>query len=129
VTAIDQFAQLISTAPREHDSLARSMGDYNQHKFEAALAKIGNPWSIVEHGLIMKAYPSCGYAHRLIDAAIDLHARLPTAAVAKPMDDAARRSKFDQCIEPFKSAAQRDDLWALLSCVEQQGNLAVRLEL
>jgi 2-methylcitrate dehydratase PrpD len=58
-------------------SLAKSMGDHNPRKFAAALAKLGNPWSIVEHGLIMKAYPSCGYTHRLIDAAIDLHGRLP----------------------------------------------------
>ncbi len=57
-------------------SLARSMGEYREHKFAAALAKLGNPWSIVEHGLIMKAYPSCGYTHRLIDAAIELHAVL-----------------------------------------------------
>jgi 2-methylcitrate dehydratase PrpD len=224
-------------------SLARSMGDYDQHKFEAALAKLGNPWSIVEHGLIMKAYPSCGYAHRLIDAAIDLHTRLPagagadadyinsilisvpdyyldllvyprprnpdeamfsaeysvaaaltrggfglaelsdaavadpelrrlaslvqvsarrprdsdivydpldpdfvemtladgsclrseiglpTGAPSKPMDEAARRAKFDQCLEPFKTVAQRDDLWALLNCLEQQDNLAVGLGL
>ena len=60
-------------------SLARSMGEYREHKFAAALAKLGNPWSIVEHGLIMKAYPSCGYTHRLIDAAIDLSAGLQGA--------------------------------------------------
>lgn len=58
-------------------SLARSMGDHDPRKFEAAFAKLGKPWSIVEHGLIMKAYPSCSYTHRLIDAAIDLHRRLP----------------------------------------------------
>ncbi len=60
-------------------SLARSMGEYREHKFAAALAKLGNPWSIVEHGLIMKAYPCCGYTHRLIDAAIELHPGLQGA--------------------------------------------------
>jgi 2-methylcitrate dehydratase PrpD len=219
-------------------SLARSMGDYNPHKFEAALAKLGNPWSIVEHGLIMKAYPCCGYAHRLIDAAIDLHARLragtgdinsilisvpdyyldllvypqpcnpaeamfsaeynvaaaltrggfglaelsdasiadpelgrlgslvqvsarrprdtdivfdpldpdsievmladgsrlrseiglPTGAPAKPMDEAARRAKFDQCLESLRTAAARDELWAMLCSIEQVGDLRSCLE-
>jgi 2-methylcitrate dehydratase PrpD len=220
-------------------SMARSMGDYNADKFAAALAKLGNPWSVVEHGLIMKAYPSCGYTHRLLDAAIDLHARLPdgvdqirsilisvpdyyldllvysrpgnsaeamfsaeynvaaalvrgsfgiaelsaaaiadpalqrllgltrvsarrprdvdvvydpadpdvvevfladgnllrseiglpTGAVDKPMSGSARRAKFDQCLEPYKTAAQRDDLWVFLSCVEQQDDLVARLGL
>ncbi len=63
-------------------SIARSMGDYDAHKFEKALEKLANPWSILEHGLIMKAYPSCGYTHRVIDAAIDLHARLPAGTDA-----------------------------------------------
>ena len=58
-------------------SLARSMGDYDAGKFTAALAKLGKPWSILEYGLITKAYPSCGYTHRLIDAAIELHGKLP----------------------------------------------------
>ena len=58
-------------------SLARSMGRYDAEKFDRALAKIANPWSILEYGLIMKAYPTCGYTHRLVDAAIDLHTRLP----------------------------------------------------
>jgi len=219
--------------------LARVMGDYSAVKFEAALAKLANPWSIVEFGLIMKAYPSCGYTHRLIDAAIDLRARLPsdidqirsilisvpdyyldllvypcpgnpaeamfsaehsvaaalrrgafglaelseaaladpdlrllaslsrvsareprdadviydpldpdsvevtladgrilrseiglpTGAPAKPMNEAARRAKFDQCLDPYKTAAQRDDLWALLGSVEQLDDLNSHLEL
>jgi len=57
--------------------LAKLMGDYQSQKFEAALAKLGSPWSIIEHGLLMKAYPTCGYTHRLIDAAIDIHRQLP----------------------------------------------------
>jgi 2-methylcitrate dehydratase PrpD len=57
-------------------SLANAMGEHQPHKFEAAMAKLGNPWSIVEYGLIMKAYPTCGYTHRVIDAAKDIHSQL-----------------------------------------------------
>jgi len=54
-------------------SLAKAMGEYQPDKFDAALAKLARPWSIVEHGLIAKAYPSCGYTHRLIDAALKIY--------------------------------------------------------
>ncbi|MEM7563165.1 MAG: MmgE/PrpD family protein [Pseudomonadota bacterium] len=57
-------------------SLARCMGDYQLEKFTAALKKLGDPWSILEHGLLMKAYPTCGYTHRVVDAAIALHPQL-----------------------------------------------------
>jgi 2-methylcitrate dehydratase PrpD len=57
-------------------SLASSMGKHQPDKFAAAMAKLGNPWSIIEYGLIVKPYPTCGYTHRVIDAAIDIHSRL-----------------------------------------------------
>ena len=57
-------------------SLAKAMGDHRPEKFASALAKLGKPWSIVEHGLFMKAYPSCGYSHRIIDAAIEIHRKM-----------------------------------------------------
>ncbi|MCP4188875.1 MAG: MmgE/PrpD family protein [Gammaproteobacteria bacterium] len=60
-------------------SLANSMGEHQPHKFAAAMAKLGNPWSIVEYGLITKAYPTCGYTHRVIDAAIEIHSKLKSS--------------------------------------------------
>jgi hypothetical protein len=45
------------------------------------------------------------------------------------MSGPARRAKFDQCLEPYKTAAQRDDLWVLLNHAEHQDNLVARLEL
>jgi hypothetical protein len=54
---------------------------------------------------------------------------LPTGSPAKPMGEAARRAKFDQCLEPFKTVAQRDEFWSLLNCLEQQDNLTVGLGL
>ncbi len=57
-------------------SLANTMGEHHPDRFAAAMAKLGKPWSILEYGLITKAYPTCGYTHRVIDAAIDIHSRL-----------------------------------------------------
>ena len=48
--------------------------------FDRALAGLGAPWAIEEFGLGAKLYPSCGYIHRAIDAAVDLHDRLGLGA-------------------------------------------------
>jgi 2-methylcitrate dehydratase PrpD len=52
--------------------IASVMGNYNPEKFETALDKLGKPWSILEYGLVQKAYPSCGYTNRIIDAALGI---------------------------------------------------------
>ena len=54
---------------------------------------------------------------------------LSIGSPTRPMSEQARRAKFDQCLEPYKTAAQRDDLWLLLSRVEHQDDLVARLEL
>jgi len=62
-------------------SLATTMGDYDPARFAAARAKLGRPWSIVEYGLILKPYPTCGYAQRVVDGAITLHPQLAPATI------------------------------------------------
>ena len=57
-------------------SLARSMGTYRVEQFATAIAKPGDPCSIIKQRPIIKAYPTCDYAHRVIDAAIDLRTKL-----------------------------------------------------
>lgn len=49
-------------------------------RWQSALAGLGSGWGILEHGLGAKLYPSCGYIHRAVDAAIALHRRLGIAA-------------------------------------------------
>lgn len=44
-------------------------------RFETAMARVGQQHALTEHGLLVKAYPSCGYTHRLIDCALDIRAR------------------------------------------------------
>jgi 2-methylcitrate dehydratase PrpD len=39
-------------------------------RFEQSVKRLGNPWGIEVHGLGAKVYPSCGYVHRVVDAAI-----------------------------------------------------------
>ena len=209
MTAIDQFAQLISTAPREHDSLAidRSRAAFidtlagmfagsSRPVAQKALAavkhwgqgespivgqavKLKPPFAAMVNGAAAhaldyaefdepaNAHPSAVIFPALLALAAERssgravvwiystrtsivydpldpdfvevtfadgsHLRseigLPTGSPSKPMGAAARRAKFDECLEPLKTVAHRDDLWALLNCLEQQDNLAAGLEL
>lgn len=54
-------------------SLRSTMSTVGEDSFEVPLSKLGNPWAILEHGLHVKLYPSCGGTHRVIEAAIRLH--------------------------------------------------------
>lgn len=40
-------------------SMATAMGEHRPERFDAAMARLGAPLAIVEHGLIAKPYPSC----------------------------------------------------------------------
>lgn len=44
--------------------------------FESALETLGKSWGLDRFGLGAKLYPSCGYTHRAIDGALELHQRL-----------------------------------------------------
>ena len=46
--------------------------DCDEARFAAAFAGLGAPLALQTHGLVFKAYPSCGYTHRLVDCAIAL---------------------------------------------------------
>ncbi|MCC7045729.1 MAG: MmgE/PrpD family protein [Alphaproteobacteria bacterium] len=49
---------------------AKLMVEPGEARFAPALAKLGRPWAIEEHGICLKPYPSCSYTHRAIDAAL-----------------------------------------------------------
>lgn len=66
---------------------ASIMADVAPERFDAPLAKLAAPWAAGEHGLVVKAHPTCGYTHRVVDAAIDLRSQLAAARVTT--DDVA----------------------------------------
>jgi len=51
------------------------LGHGDNDRFRAAFDNLGAVDKLEEHGLVFKPYPSCGYTHRAIDAALDLRAR------------------------------------------------------
>ena len=40
------------------------------------MTKLGDPWALVEHGIALKPWPTCSYAHRLMTAAIELRPKV-----------------------------------------------------
>ena len=57
-------------------SLEATMTPDGANGFAVALDGLGETWGLDRFGLGAKFYPSCGYTHRTIDAAIALHHRL-----------------------------------------------------
>jgi 2-methylcitrate dehydratase PrpD len=87
-------------------------------RFAESFAKLGQPWGIEEFGLGAKAYPSCGYTHRCIDAAIALHERLGIASADEVASAAASLPDFFLAILPFDVPKDRTEaLFSTAYCV------------
>ncbi|MEM8791696.1 MAG: MmgE/PrpD family protein [Pseudomonadota bacterium] len=87
-------------------------------RFEASLAKLGDPWGIEEFGLGAKVYPSCGYTHRSIDCAIELHHTLGIQSADEIVSAAASLPDFHLAILPFGVPKDRTEaLFSTAYCV------------
>ena len=73
------------------------------HGDDARLARIfdslGVPLSLKTHGLVFKPYPSCGYTHRIVDAALALRERGVDAERIRAIDIAL--PDFHAIVVPF----------------------------
>lgn len=62
-------------------SLSSIMTPSDVPGFDKALEGLGKTWGLDRFGLGAKLYPSCGYTHRSIDGALELHKRLGPDAI------------------------------------------------
>jgi len=53
-------------------SFSSLLSDATPADVERAMNKLGDPWGILEYGLHVKLYPSCGCTHRVVEAALVL---------------------------------------------------------
>ncbi|MEM6679222.1 MAG: MmgE/PrpD family protein [Pseudomonadota bacterium] len=81
--------------------------------FDRAFAKLGAPWGTEEFGLGAKLYPSCGYTHRGIDGALELHERLGLSSANEIARATISLPDFHLAILPF--GVPRDPTEALFS--------------
>ncbi len=81
VTAAELAARGVTA---REDGLEADMGlaDLYDGVRPLALPRLGEPFALEHPGLELKPYPSCRFTHRIIDAVLELRARLPGAEVA-----------------------------------------------
>ena len=86
--------------------------------FVSALAKLGNPWGIEEHGLGAKVYPSCGYTHRSVDAALAVRAQLGLQEINEIENVVVSLPDFHLAVLPYHVPKDRNEaLFSTAYCV------------
>ncbi|MCG7519781.1 MmgE/PrpD family protein [Ruegeria sp. Ofav3-42] len=95
------------------------LGLHDADRFKAMQDKLGAPWALAQYGLILKPWPSCGYTHRLMTAALELrHLALDRlqdiTAIEATMPD------FHLAILPFDKPRSRNEaLFSAPACLAQ----------
>jgi len=92
----------------------------HDHTLQAkALARLGQPWALQSWGVVIKPWPSCGYTHRIMTAALDLRDKVRdrldaiTAIRVETID-------FHYAILPFHQPGSRlEALFSLPACTAQ----------
>ena len=104
------------------------MGDHNSERFAQVLSRLGKPWALEEYGLILKPWPSCGYTHRLMTAALELRPQL-SDRLDEVVEVQAYLPDFHAAILPFSSPLSRNEaLFSAPACIAQilaNGNLTL----
>ena len=108
--------------PQVMDSLrgfAGLMGQVSQQRLIRFRDRLGTPFALQEFGVLMKPWPSCGYTHRLMTAAMEVRPRLggeldQVIAVRAAMPD------FHRMILPFDCPGSRNEaLFSVPACIAQ----------
>ena len=82
-------------------------------RFDPALAGLGKTWGVEEHGLGAKVYPSCGYTHRSVDAALAVRGELDLRDIASIESVSVSLPDFHLAVLPY--GVPRDRTEALFS--------------
>lgn len=95
------------------------MGRHSGERLARMAERLGAPWGLEQHGIVLKPWPSCGYTHRLMTAALDLRPRL-----AGRIDEIAQvravLPDFHRAIAPFDRPATSDEaLFSIPACIAQ----------
>lgn len=86
--------------------------------FDTTLDDLGESWGIETDGLGAKVYPSCGYTHRAVDAAIALHEQLSPGERSDIASVRVSIPDFHLAILPYTSPTSPDEaLFSVHWCV------------
>lgn len=99
-------------------SFASLMVPEGEADFEAALSNLGQTWGIETYGLGAKVYPSCGYTHRSVDAALALHGAMSSDDRANIQSVRVSIPDFHLAILPYDVPNHPDEaLFSTAWCV------------
>ena len=95
------------------------MGFHDTRLQATALTRLGQPWALQSWGVVVKPWPSCGYTHRIMTAALDLRDkvcdRLDTITSIRVVT-----IDFHYAILPFHQPGSRlEALFSLPACTAQ----------
>ena len=80
------------------------------------LPPLGKPWALDLHGVILKPWPSCGYLHRLMTAALELRWRFDDVGEIDAVE--ARLTDFHRVVVPYDRPANRvEAMFSAPACV------------
>ena len=95
---------------------------------DGELNQLGNPWALEEFGVSLKLWPSCGYTHRLITAAIDLRPKVINR-LNEISKINATLADFHKEIMPYdRPNSHEQALFSIPACIAQvlvEGNLTL----
>lgn len=87
-------------------------------RLEAALARLGGPLALAQHGIVLKPWPTCGYTHRAMSCALALRDRVAGQRIASieiALPD------FHAAVLPFRSPSSRAEALFSLPFVVAMG--------
>ena len=77
--------------------------------FDKALEGLGEVWGLDRFGLGAKLYPSCGYTHRAIDGALELHRKIDVTCLERIKSVELSLPDFHLAILPYGVPNSRDE--------------------
>lgn len=95
------------------------LGDHDADRLAQTPQRLGSPWALDEYGLVLKPWPSCGYTHRVMTAALSVRDRvLPRLDQITAIR--ARMPDFHYEILPFDRPRTRNEaLFSAPACIAQ----------
>ncbi len=98
-----------------------------QARLDEAMARLGTGYALREHGLVLKPWPSCGYTHRLMTAALELAPQVKDLGEVELVD--LHLPDFHAKILPFKQPQIRAEALFSAPFVASMGLALQRLRL
>ena len=88
----------------------------DEARFETAFDSLGKELALKKYGLVVKAYPACGYIHRLVDCALDIHQQI-SGKLPEIKSITASLPDFHAAILPFlKPQDRREAFFSVPYC-------------